>query len=194
MKNEKLKISERFDAQRLRILAGYLFMCFSLFTLLFSLAGEALGQEETTESAPPPLKIISKDEISRLVAKTDPKDRTKVSLEMMNLRLTTAEKTASMRDFDGMYRELGFFHALMDDALTFLHERDNGNGKILDSFKRLEIALRGMATRIEVIRRELPLKYDPYVRKLTQYLRTARARATDSLFDDSVLPGKKPAG
>ena len=80
----------------------------------------------------------------------------------------------------------------MDDALNYLTVRDTGRGKVLDNFKRLEISLRAMATRIEIIRRELLLRYDPYVRKLMGYLRNVRAKATDSLFGDSVVPAKKP--
>jgi len=136
---------------------------------------------------------MSKEEIARLETKRDNvKDRTKLSLDLMNLRLLAAEKFNEGRDFANMYRELGFFHALMDDALNFLSKRDTGSGKVLDNFKRLEIGLRGIAPRIAVIRRELPLKYDPYVGKLMAYLRSARAKATDSLFDDTVIPEKKP--
>jgi len=167
-------------------------LCLSILTIQFSLLTVASAQEVPPDAAPPPLKIIPKDEIALLDDKTDIKDRTKLSLELMNVRLKSAEKLAEANDFDGMYRELGVFHALMDDALKFLNERDNGKGKVLDNFKRLEIALRGMAPKIEVIRRELPLRYDTYVRKLMGYVRSARAKATDSLFDDTVVPNRKP--
>lgn len=167
---------------------GYFFIGFLLLTLNFSLFTAASAQDDQLEAAPPPLKIISKDEMTRLNAKTDLKDRTKLSVEMMNLRLTAAEKLSAAKNFEAMYLELGFFHALMDDALGFLNKKDDGRGKVLDNFKRLEISLRGMAPRIEVIRRDLPLRYDPYVRKLMGYLRSVRAQATDSLFGDSVIP------
>lgn len=152
----------------------------------------AAAQDDPPESYPPPIKVVSKDEASRLATKTDLKDRTKLSVEMMNLRLTSAEKFAAAQDFENMYRELGYFHALMDDALVFLTRRDNRGGKVLDNYKRLELALRPMGPRIEVIRRELPLRYDPYVRKLMGYLRSVREKATDSLFGDSVVPVRKP--
>ncbi len=189
MKSEKLKVFGSIGGRRLLRLTVF---CFSLFTFHFSLFTTASAQDDPTEAAPPPLKIISKDEIARLGSKTDIKDRTKLSLEFMNLRLAGAEKFSGGHDFENMYRELGYFHALMDDALAFLNRRDNGGGKVLDNFKRLEIGLRGMAPRIEVIRRELPLRYDPYVRKLMGYLRSVRAKATDSLFDDTVIPKRKP--
>jgi hypothetical protein len=166
----------------------------SLFLFLSTLYTplSTFAQDDPLDLAPPPLKIISKEELARLDTKTDIKDRTKLSLEMMNIRLTAAEKLAAADDFDGMYREMGVFHGLMDDALAFLNKRDNGGGKVLDNFKRLEISLRGMAPRIEVIRRELPLRYDAYVRKLMGYLRAVRAKAADTLFDDTVVPNKKP--
>lgn len=161
---------------------------FSLFPFAFA----ASAQDDPPETAPPPIKIVSKDERARLDAKTDIKDRTKLAVEMMQARVATAQKMAEMRNFEGMYIELGYFHGLMDDTLEFLNRRDNGSGKVLDNFKRLELALRALAPKIEVMRRELPIKYDPYVRRLMGYLRQARAKATDSLFDDTVVPVKKP--
>ncbi len=187
--------SEKVNLRTHRAASGFGYVFIGLLVLTFNLSfyTAASAQDDQLEAAPPPLKIISKDELTRLNAKTDLKDRTKLSLEMMNLRLTAAEKLSAAKNFEGMYLELGFFHALMDDALGFLNKRDDGRGKVLDNFKRLEISLRGMAPRIEVIRRDLPLRYDPYVRKLMGYLRSVRAQATDSLFSDSVLPTvKKP--
>lgn len=178
-------------AQYQLVLRHYFAFAFLILGLSVSLFTTAHGQDDPVEPAPPPLKIISKEEQSKLDTKTDLKDRTKLSLELMNVRLVAAEKLSSAHNFEGMYLEFGYFHALMDDALAFLNKRDDGRGKVLDNFKRLEIALRGMAPRIEVIRRDLPLKFDPYVRKLMGYLRSVRAQATDSLFSDSVLPNVK---
>jgi hypothetical protein len=163
-----------------------LIFAFSLFPFA------ATAQDDPPETAPPPIKIVSKDERSRLDVKNDIKDRTKLAVEMMQVRIAAAQKMVEMRNFEGMYIELGHFHGLMDDTLEFLNKRDNGSGKVLDNFKRLELALRALAPKIEVMRRELPIKYDPYVRKLMGYLRQARAKATDSLFDDTVVPVRKP--
>lgn len=170
----------------------FLLFYFLLFTFLLLLPTPASAQDEPPEAAPPPLKIIAKADVVRLSTKTSLKDRTKLSLELMNARLLAAESLGISRDFDGMYRELGVFHAFMDDALEFLDKRDNGGGKVLDNFKRMELGLRTMAPRLEVIRREIPLRYDPYVRKLASYLRAARTKATETLFDDTVVPNKRP--
>ena len=186
MKSEKVKIKNFQWRRHLRV-----FLYFSLLTFNFSLI-TAFAQDEQGEIAPPPLKIISKDERTLLAAKLDIKDRTKLSLELMSLHLGAAEKQNSSQDFDGMFRDLGAFQALMDDSLDFLRKRDTGSGKVLDNFKRLELGLRGFSPRIETIRRELPQRYDVYVRKLMGYVREARTQATEPLFDDTVLPVRKP--
>lgn len=167
-------------------------MVFAAISLGLFFAFTAAAQDDPPDAAPPPIKVIPKEDAVRLATKTDVKDRTKISLELMNQCLAAAERLSTERNFPAMYEEFGHFHALMDDALNYLTVRDTGRGKVLDNFKRLEISLRAMATRIEIIRRELPLRYDPYVRKLMGYLRNVRAKATDSLFGDSVVPVKKP--
>ena len=51
-----------------------------------------------------------------------------------------------------------------------------------------EIGLREFPPRLEAIRRDLPLEYEDYVRRLIRYLRQARTIATEPLFGDTVLP------
>ncbi|MEQ1641982.1 MAG: hypothetical protein ABL959_00890 [Pyrinomonadaceae bacterium] len=172
---------------------GALLSCFCFFVIFFALPSVTSGQDDSSEVAPPPVKLLSKDERSRLDAKAvDLKARTKLALELMDARLDAAEKWADGRQFDTMFNELGGFHALMDDSIEFLNRRDSGsNGKILDNFKRLEIGLRAFSPRIEVIRRELPIRYDDYVRRLMKFVRDARTRATEPLFSDTVVPNRK---
>ena len=162
---------------------------FCLFTFTFCLSVSA--QSDPQDVAPPPLKIISKDEHMRLNGETDLKLRTKLALEMMNLRLAAAEKLHAGEDYDGVFRELGAFNGLMDDGLDYLLKRDTGSVKVLDNFKRLEIGLRGFGPRLESIRREVPLRYEDYLRKLIQYVRDARSKAIDPQFGDTVLPKNK---
>ncbi len=168
----------------------FTFLCFlAVFLFLPSVTN---SQDDAPEVAPPPVKLLSKDERSRLDAKAvDLKARTKLALELMDTRLDAAEKWADGQQFDAMFVELGGFHALMDDSIEFLNRRDTGsNGKVLDNFKRLEIGLRGFSPRIEVIRRELPVRYDDYVRRLMKYVRDARTKATEPLFGDTVVPNR----
>lgn len=166
---------------RLRLL-GAIFVFFVFCQINFAQADEE----------PPPIKILSKDEKSQLNAETDVKRRTKLSLDLMEARLVKAETFGTAENYPAMYAELGGFHALMDNTVNFLSNSDRDSGKVLNNFKRVELNLRKYISRLELIRRELPVRYEPYVRKLTKYVREARSRAVEPLFDDTVVPNNKP--
>ncbi len=154
-----------------------------------------LGQDVIIdEIAPPPLKILSQDEKTRLGSETEVKRRTKLALELLDLRLKRAETLDAAENFDGMFVELGAFHGLMDYTLDFLNKSDKDSGRVLNNFKRFEIVLRSFTPRLELIRRDLPIRYELYVRNLIKNLRAARTRAIEPLFDNEAdEPTKKPA-
>jgi hypothetical protein len=139
------------------------------------------------------LKILSPQEKSLLSAESDVRRRTKLALSLMEARLKRAEAHDADQNYDEMFVELGGFHGLMDNMLDFLNKSDRDNDRVLDNFKRFEIGLRGFTVRLEMIRHEIPLRYDQYVRNLVRNLRAARARAIEPLFDDTVVPQKKPS-
>ena len=144
------------------------------------------------ELAPPPLRLLSAEEKGKLAAENDVKRRTKLALELMDVRLKQAEAFDATEDHDRMFLQLGGFHGLMDNMLEFLDKSDKDSQKVLGNFKRFEIGLRGFTPRLELIRRDLPIRYENYVRSLIKNLRAARAKAIEPLFDDSVVPVKKP--
>jgi hypothetical protein len=78
----------------------------------------------------------------------------------------------------------------MDDTLDFLFDNSKRSGGVLNNFKRFEIVLRTFAPRIGLIRREIPLEYDPYLKSLVRYLRDARAKAVEPLFGEVVTPNR----
>lgn len=162
--------------------------------LVVGISSIASGQSGVDDDlAPPPLKILNADEKSRLRAETEVKRRTRLSLELMDARLKRAESFDSAENYDEMFFELGAFHGLMDNMLEFLNKSDRNSDKVLNNFKRFEIGLRGFTTRLELIRYDLPLQYEMYVRNLIKNLRAARARAIEPLFGDNVVPQRKPA-
>jgi len=161
-----------------------LFVSLSVFS--FGQGAAAQDESEYTDAAPPPVRAMSKGEQGQLATKNEVKDRTKLALELMNARLTRAEELNAKGDFAQMYNELGGFHALMDDTLDFLIDSNKRKGGGLDTFKRFEMGLRAFAPRIGVIRRELPLEYDPYIKSLIRYLRDARSKAVEPLFGQAV--------
>ena len=150
------------------------------------------AQEELQTIAPPPLKILSKAEKAELDAETDVKQHTKLALQLMDARLLKAENLNAREDYRDMFTELGKFHALVDNTIRFLKAKDSDSGKILNNFKRIELSLRKYITRLELIRRELPSKYEFYVRNLVKYIRDARTKAIEPFFDDTVVPENKP--
>ncbi len=165
-----------------------MFFYFLLFTFCFLFSAPLFAQEEQRQiTAPPPLKTVSKEEKAQLKLQTGVKKYTKLSLELMDARLAKAENFNTQQQYTQMFDELGGFHALVDDTLDYLHSHDTDSGKVLNNFKRLEMSLRQFAPRLELIRRELPLKYEFYVRKLIIYVREARSKAVEPLFDNSVV-------
>ena len=160
---------------------------FLLLTANCSLLTVHAQEDEQKDTAPPPLKIASKEETRQLNAETDIKKRTKLALDLIEIRLKKAETLNSQEQYSEMFDELGGFHALIDKALDFLDRNDNGGGKVLNNFKRMELSLRAFLPRLELIRRELPAKYEFYVRDLAKSVRRARSKAIEPLFGDTVV-------
>jgi len=164
------------------------FLCFG-FLILISCFSTSFAQEaEVDEIAPPPLKILSKSEKKQLEDVADVKKRTILALQLMELKIKKIEALDDQNEFAKMYEELGGFHALMDYTLDFLYRNNSGNRKNLSNFKRYEMGLRAFPPRIEVIRRELPVKYESYLRELLKFIRETRSKAVEPFFGNTVVP------
>jgi len=156
-----------------------------LVTCHLSLVTAASAQDD--DLAPPPLRTVTKEERIALEAQSDVKARTKLALIYMTGHLATAEALNTKREYDAMFRELGGFQGLLDNTLIYLMAGDKTSSKVLDNLKRFEISLREFMPRLEIIHRELPLRYEEYVRKLIAFVRNARTKALDPLFSDTVV-------
>lgn len=172
--------------------SGRIFKILSaIFVLVFS-AAAAAAQGDDDGPAPPPLKFVTKADLTKLEAVTDIKKRTQIALDLMSERLKMAETLGAQEKLDDMYKELGGFHGIMDNTLAFLDKSDQDRGKILNNYKRFEMGLRQFRPRLELIRRDIPIKYEAYVRNLIIYLREARAKAVEPMFSDTIVPRNKP--
>ena len=167
-----------------------IFFFLLLFTFHLSLFtfGALAQTDEPADAEAPPLKMFTTAEKNQLETVTDPKKRTELALNLMEARLKKAEEHFTREEFAEMFPQLGGFHALVDDTINFLYRNNYDNRKSHQNFKRVEMALRGFLSRIEIIRRDLPLKYEFYVRGLAKTVRDARTRAVDPLFSNSVVP------
>ena len=160
---------------------------FITLVVLLLVSAPTFAQDDPDEVAAPPLKLISKEEKSRLTSARDLKERTKVAVELLTSRISTAEKLLAAGNFEGVFSELGVFQGLLDDHLEFMIRRDNDSGRALDNFKRFEIGLRSFMPRIEAIRRDMPSRFEPFVRSVGKYVRDARSKALEPLFSDTVV-------
>lgn len=170
---------------------SFVLLAFSFIFCFISGAATVSAQEiEAGDIAPPPLKILSKAEKSQLDETPDIKKRTILALALMEARVKKAEELDAQNEFEQMYEQLGGFHALIDYTLGFLNRNNNGSRGNLNNFKRFEIGLRTFPPRIEVVRRELPIKYESYLRSLLKIIRDTRSKAVEPFFSDSVIPGQ----
>lgn len=165
---------------------------FFIVVIFLSLGSAAYAQPDD-DSYPPPPRVIPKDEKTRLDAEPDVRRRTRLALELMEMHLKHAEDLHAIPEFEGMFRELGIFHGVADNTLEFLTGSDKDNDKVLNNLKKFEISLRSYVPRLEIIRRDLPFRYEFYVRRLAIFLRDARAKAVEPLFSNTVVPSKKPS-
>lgn len=162
-----------------------------LFLLLF--VGTAFGVSANAQenlfkdTVPPPLSIISKGEGEQLNVQTDMKKRTELALTLMQSRLTKAETFSNEKKFRESLDELGGFQAIMSDAMVYLQKKNTGSGKVLSSFKRFEIMLRGFVPRLEVMRRLMPDKFGYHVVQLMKSVRKTRSTAVEPLFSNTIV-------
>lgn len=143
--------------------------------------------------APPPLKIILREERARIDAADDSKRRIRTTIELAEFHLAKAEVLTSGHDFEGVTGELGKYEALIDDALDYLSPMTRDKNKTRDLYKRLELALRAHGPRLTAIRRSTPLEYAVWIKELEEFARKGRTEALNSFYGHTVFrePQKK---
>jgi len=172
--------------------AHFLFFAVLLFTFAFCFPSTALAQPEELDVAPPPLKSISKEEKMQLENEQNVKRYTQLALNLMEMRLKNAETLTTENNYREALNTLGGFQILLENTLVFLSRNDKESDRVQNNFKKLELTLRGQTLRLEVMRRAMPPRYAYYVQKLIKVVRDARTKAVEPLFDDTVVPEKKP--
>lgn len=143
-------------------------------------------------TAPPPRKLMSKEEQKQLDGESGVRKRTQIALSMMDSRLKQAEAANADESLTEMFDQLGAFHALMDNSLAFLERSDTNRSKVLNNLKRFEIGIRRFAPRLELLRREAPPSHEYYLRSLLKQLRDARSRAVEPMFSETIVRDNRP--
>jgi len=165
-----------------------------LISLLFfscALVGSAHDARQTLQptplTAPPPLHTISKEERSQIDGASDPKQRVRLTIEFADLHLTNAERYTTQSNFESASREVGTYHALIQNALTFLASLKRDSNKTRDLYKRLELALRSEGPRLTAMRRTTPLDFAVWIKQSEDFAREGRTEALNSFYGHTVV-------
>lgn len=188
MKNSRMKNSLEISVNKKKTKFAQIFILLSVLAVMFSGNVFAQDDEEFPEYFPPPKIELSKDEKTALSDEKDVKSYTKLAIDLMNARLKKAEELTTNQKYNDVLQELGGFQAIMNSVMQFLWQNNTGRGKVLDNFKRYEMALRSFTPRLETIRREMPERHENYVIRLLKLIRENRAKAVEQLFGKTILP------
>ena len=163
----------------------------SVAICLLTLWAQAITAQETPvvqqPSAPPPAKLVSKDDRARITATKDDKARLRVTIELAEVQLLEAEQRTQAEEFDAASAALGKYHALIEDALAFLGAMKLDQNRTRDLYKRLELSLRAHGPRLTAIRRSTPLEYAVWIKQIEEFARKGRTEALNSFYGNTVL-------
>ena len=158
--------------------------------LLAAICVPTLGGQDPhvqEQTAPPPLKIITRLERSQLNESKDPKTRVKTTIELAETHLTNAENHTSQHDYDNAAAQAGMYWALVEDAFSFMKTMDRDSNKRRDLYKRLELALRAHGPRLSIIRRSTPAEYAVWIKEIEDFARKGRTEALNSFYGTTVI-------
>jgi hypothetical protein len=154
-------------------------------TCVPALSGQDPRVQEQT--APPPLKIITRQERSQLNESKDPKARLKTTIELAETHLANAENHTSQREYDNAAAEAGMYWALVEDAFSYMKTIDRDNNRRRDLYKRLELALRAQGPRLSTMRRSTPVEYSVWIKEIEDFARKGRTEALNSFYGNTVI-------
>jgi hypothetical protein len=163
-----------------------------LLAFVCPLAAQAQNPQPspTPLTAPPPLKVISKEERQQLDQTKDAKDRLKLSIELADTHLTKAEQLTMQTEYEAALNEVGTYNAVIEDALENLTSLKQDSNKTRDLYKRLELALRADGPRLTAMRRITPLEFAVWIKKVEDFARAGRTEALNSFYGHTVVREK----
>jgi hypothetical protein len=148
--------------------------------------------QPTPLTAPPPFKMIVKEERAALdAAADDPKKRLKLTIEFADGHLLNAEQHTTRENYEAASTEVGMYQALIENALQFLSTFKRDSNKTRDLYKRLELALRADGPRLTAMRRTTPLEFAVWIKKVEDFARDGRTEALNSFYGHTVVKPDK---
>ena len=147
--------------------------------------------QPTPLTAPPPFKMIVKEERAQIEDTKDSQKRLKLTIEFAGAHLTRAEQHTAREDYEAASAEVGMYHALIESALDFLSTFKRDSNKTRDLYKRLELALRADGPRLTAMRRITPLEFAVWIKKVEDFARDGRTEALNSFYGHTVVRDPK---
>ncbi|HSD46656.1 MAG TPA: hypothetical protein VLB87_08530 [Pyrinomonadaceae bacterium] len=149
--------------------------------------------QPTPLTAPPPFKMIVKEERTQIEQTNDAQKRLKLTIEFAGAHLTRAEQHTAREDFEAASAEVGMYQALIESALEFLSSFKRDSNKTRDLYKRLELALRADGPRLTAMRRVTPLEFAVWIKKVEDFARDGRTEALNSFYGHTVVRDGEPS-
>ena len=179
--------------QRNVVVAAHLLLLAFVFSPAVNAQESQPTPQPTPLTAPPPFKMIVKEERAALDATTnDPKKRLKLTIEFADGHLTNAEQHTTRENYEAASTEVGMYQALIENALQFLSTFKRDSNKTRDLYKRLEMALRADGPRLTAMRRSTPLEFAVWIKQVEDFARDGRTEALNSFYGHTVVREQKP--
>lgn len=175
----------RLPGNQRHLIPGTLFILLCLAFVVPVVNGQ--DPQSPDQTAPPPLKIIPRDERTQLEEAKDDKARVKLTIELADTHLANAESHTSQQRFDGAAAEAGMYRALIENALNFLKKIERDTNLKRDLYKRLELALRAHGPRWRTIQRSTPAEYAVWIKDTEEFTRAGRTEALNSFYGHTVV-------
>ena len=145
----------------------------------------------TPLTAPPPFKMIVKEERAQIEETQDSSKRLKLTITFAGAHLTAAEQHTARENYEAASVEVGMYHALIENALKFLSTSKRDSNKTRDLYKRLELALRADGPRLTAMRRNTPLEFAVWIKHVEDFARDGRTEALNSFYGHTVVRDQK---
>src|SRR5215208_5040430 len=157
------------------------------FVYLPAVCAQDPQPQPTPLTAPPPFKMIVKEEREAIEQTNDSPKRLRLTIEYAAAHLGRAEDHTARENFEAASSEVGMYHALIENALAFLSTFKRDSNKTRDLYKRLELALRDHGPRLTAMRRTTPLEFAVWIKKVEDFAREGRTEALNSFYGHTVV-------
>ena len=177
------------EAQRRIVVSTQLLLM--AFVFLPSVYAQDAQPSPTPLMAPPPFKMIVKEERMQIDQNRDASKRLKLTIDFAAAHLGVAEQHTAQGNFEAASTEVGMYHALIENAREFMSTFKRDSNKTRDLYKRLELALRAHGPRLTAMRRITPLEFAVWIKQVEDYAREGRTEALNSFYGHTVVSEPK---